>query len=79
MCQTLAAGGDEAMTALHDKHSAHTTLRQKEEAQATAMRSMIEGVLGEALDMEAQDESLDPLEAVMRAGHEQLHVAAQAE
>ena len=78
MCQTLAAGGDEAMTALHDKHSA-LTLRQKEEAQATAMRSMIEGVLGEALDMEAQDESLDPLEAVMRAGHEQLHVAAQAE
>ena len=78
LCQQLAAWGDEAMAALHDQRSART-LRQKEEDQAAMMRSMMEDALGQPLDMEAQDESLDPLEAVMRAGHERLHEAMQAE
>jgi hypothetical protein len=78
LCEILAAQGDEAMAALHDKHSP-SSLRQKEQEQAAEMRSMIEGVLGKSLDMAAQDESPDPLEAVMRASHEHLHEAAQAE
>ncbi|MDB5870444.1 MAG: DnaJ domain protein [Polaromonas sp.] len=78
LCQTLAAFGDESMAALHDQRSPRT-LRQKEEDQAALMRSMMENALGQPLDMAAQDESLDPLEAVMRAGHERLHEAMQAE
>ena len=78
LCRTLAAGGDEAMAALHDKRSP-LSLRQQEEGQAAVMRSMIEGVLGKPLDMDLDDESLDPLDAVMRASHEHLHEAAQAE
>jgi len=78
LCEMLAGYGDEAMAALHDQRSART-LRQKEEDQAAMMRSMMEGVLGQPLDMDAQDASLDPLEAVMRASHERLHDAMQAE
>ncbi|NDP61024.1 hypothetical protein [Polaromonas sp.] len=78
LCETLAAFGDEAMAALHDQRSART-LRQKEEDQAAMMRSMMEQALGAPLDMQAQDDSLDPLEAVMRASHERLHEAMQAE
>lgn len=78
LCETLAASGDEAMAALHDQRSART-LRQKEEDQAAMMRSMMEDALGRPLDMQAQDDSLDPLEAVMRASHERLHEAMQAE
>lgn len=78
LCQQLAAEGDEAMAALHDQRSART-LRQKEEDQAALMRSMMEDALGQPLDMDAQDDSLDPLEAVMRASRERLHEAMQAE
>ena len=78
LCETLAAFGDESMAALHDQRSART-LRQKEEDQAALMRSMMEQALGGPLDMQAQDDSLDPLEAVMRAGHERLHEAMQAD
>jgi hypothetical protein len=78
LCETLAAFGDEAMAALHDQRSART-LHQKEEDQAAMMRSMMEQALGAPLDMQAQDESLDPLEAVMRASRERLHEAMQAE
>lgn len=78
LCAMLAAHGDEAMAALHDQHSART-LREKEQDQAAMMRSMVEGVLGQPLDLDAQDDSLDPLEAVMRASHERLHEAMQAE
>ena len=78
LCETLAAFGDKAMAALHDQRSART-LRQKEEDQAALMRSMMEQALGGPLDMQAQDDSLDPLEAVMRAGHERLHEAMQAD
>ena len=78
LCETLAAFGDESMAALHDQRSART-LRQKEEDQAALMRSMMEQALGGPLDMQAQDDSLEPLEAVMRAGHERLHEAMQAD
>ena len=78
LCETLATFGDEAMAALHDQRSART-LRQKDEEQAAAMRLMMEQALGGPLDMQATDELLDPLEAVMRAGHERLHEAMQAE
>ena len=78
LCKMLAAYGDEAMAALHDQRSART-LREKEQDQAAMMRSMVEGVLGQPLDLDAQDDSLDPLEAVMRASHERLHEAMQAE
>ena len=78
LCETLAAFGDKAMAALHDQRSART-LRQKEEDQAALMRSMMEQALGGPLDMQAQDDSLDPLEALMRAGHERLHEAMQAD
>ena len=78
LCRTLAADGDEAMAALHDKRSP-LSLRQQEEGQAAVMRSMIEGVLGKPLDMDPHYVSLDPLDAVMRASHEHLHEAAQAE
>jgi hypothetical protein len=78
LCETLASFGDEAMAALHDQRSART-LRQKEEDQAALMRSMMEQALGGPLDLQAQDDSLDPLEAVMRASHERLHEAIQAD
>lgn len=78
LCETLAAYGDEAMAALHDKRSPRS-LRQKAEDEAAAMRALMEGVLGRPLDMDPQDESLDPLDAVMRASHEHLQEAAQAE
>lgn len=78
LCETLAAMGDEAMAALHDQRS-ERTLRQKEEDHAALMRSMMENALGRPLDMAAQDDSLNPLEAVLRAGQEHLHEAMQAE
>lgn len=78
LCETLAAHGDEAMAALHDKHSPRS-LRQKEQDHAAEVRALMEDVLGKSLDMDPQDESLDPLDAVMRAGHEHLQQAAQAE
>ena len=72
LCETLAAGGDEAMAALHDKHSPRS-LRQKEEDEAAEMRAMMKGVLGDRLDVDLEDESLDPMErmeALMRASRE---------
>lgn len=78
LCDALAVYGDEAMAALHDKHSAYS-LREMAEEKASAMRAMMEGVLGRPLDVEEGDESLDPLDAVMRAGQAQLRQAAQAE
>lgn len=78
LCEMLAVFGDEAMAALHDKHSANS-LREMAEEKASVMRAMMEGVLGRPLDVEDGDESLDPLNAVLRAGQEQLRQAAQAE
>jgi hypothetical protein len=78
LCETLAAGGDEAMAALHDKRSPRS-LREVEEGHAAEMRALMEGMLGKPLDIDAQHESLDPLEAVMRASQEHLQQAMQAE
>ncbi len=78
LCETLAAYGDEAMAALHDKHSPRS-LREKEQDHAAEVRDLMEGVLGKSLDMDPHDESLDLLEAVMRASHEHLQQAVQAE
>ena len=78
LCETLAADGDEAMAALHDRHSPRS-LRQKEQDHAAEVRALMEGVLGKSLDMDPHDQSLDPLDAVMRASHEHLQQAAQAE
>ena len=78
LCETLAAGGDEAMAALHDKRSPRS-LRQKEESHAAQMRAVVEGILGKPLDLSSQDESLDSLEAVLRASREHLQQAEQAE
>lgn len=75
LCETLAAGGDEAMRALHDKRSPHS-LHEKEQAAAADLRAMMEDVLGQPM---ALDESLDPLDAVMRAGMAHMQEAAQAE
>lgn len=80
MCEELAVHGDEDMAALHDKHSAYS-LREMAEEKASAIRAMIEGVLGRPLEVEEDDddESRDPFDAMMRAGQEQLRQAAQAE
>ena len=78
LCEALAASGDESMAALHDQRSART-LRQKEEDKAAQLRSMMEQALGEPLDVQGQDVGLDPLEAVMRAGHERLQEAMRAD
>lgn len=78
LCETLAMKGDAEMAALHDQRSPQT-LRQKEQAQAAGLRAMMEEALGQPLDMDAQDESLHPMEALMRAGQEGLSAAMQAE
>jgi hypothetical protein len=48
-------------------------LRQKEEDEAAMMRAMMEDALGQPLDMDAQDESLDPMEALFRQLASALH------
>ena len=75
LCEALVAGGDGAMRALHDRHSRHS-LQRKEQDAAAGMRAMMEEVLGQSL---ALDESLDPIEAVMRAGMAHMQGATQAE
>jgi len=76
LCEELAALGDAAMAALHDRHSP-ASLREKAQDHAAHLRAMVEDALGKPIDMDGQDESLDPLEAMMRAAREQLHQAAQ--
>ena len=78
LCEMLAMKGDAEMAALHDQRSPRT-LRQKEEAQAAGLRAMMEDALGQSLDMDAQDESLNPMEALLRAGEAGLSAAMQAE
>jgi hypothetical protein len=75
LCEALAADGDEAMRALHDKHSRYS-LQQKAQAAAADMRAMMEDALGQTIEV---DESLDPLDAVMRAGMARMQETAQAE
>ena len=84
LCELLAASGDKAMAALHDKHSAKS-LHDKHEEERAGMRAMMSGALGDRLDVDLEDESLDPLvrlEALLRAtqaqaAHEQEQEAAR--
>ncbi|MCX7255640.1 MAG: hypothetical protein NTZ64_02635 [Polaromonas sp.] len=78
LCEALAIKGDAEMAALHDQHSPHT-LRQKEEEQAAGLRAMMEDALGQSLNVDAQDGSLNPMEALFRASQEGLNAAMQAE
>ena len=83
LCELLAASGDKAMAALHDKHSSQS-LHDKHEEDAAGMRAMMKGALGDRLDIDLDDESLDPmarLEALLRATQEQAahEEALQAE
>ena len=78
LCEMLAMKGDAEMAALHDQRSLHT-LRQKEEEQAAGLRAMMEDALGQSLDVDGQDESLNPMEALFRASQEGLNAAMQAE
>lgn len=75
LCEHLAADGDEAMRALHDKHSQHS-IEEKQQAAAASVRAMMEGVLGRPLDT---DLPLDSLDDVLFAGMEQLRDAVEAD
>ena len=75
LCAALVAGGDESMRALHDKRSRHS-LDEKDQAAAAGMRAMMEDVFGKPLEV---DESLDPVDAVMRAAMAHMQEATQAE
>ena len=79
LCAALVAGGDESMRALHDKRSRHS-LDEKDQAAAAGMRAMMEDVFGKPLEVdESLDESLDPVDAVMRAAMAHMQEATQAE
>jgi len=83
ICEELAAAaGDEAMAALHDKHSPQS-LREKEKEKAAAISAMMKNVLGDRLDVDLDDETLDPMErldALLRATQEQAaHEEEQAQ
>lgn len=72
ICAELAAAGDAAMAALHDKHSPQS-LQEKAQEEAAAMNAMMKSVLGDRLDADLEDESLDPMvrmEAMLRAAQE---------
>lgn len=74
LCELLAASGDKAMEALHDKYSAQS-LHDKHEEAANRMRAMMKSALGDQLDVDLEDESLDPmerLEALLRATEERV-------
>ena len=74
MCEHLAAGGDEEMRALHDKHSPHS-IEDKQQAAAARVRALMERALGRPLDTDPPD-SLDD---VLLAGLAQKHEAAEAD
>ncbi|MEK6736210.1 MAG: hypothetical protein AABY47_06545, partial [Pseudomonadota bacterium] len=75
LCMQLVAQGDEEMKSMHDKHSSES-LAQKEQTAVMDMRDMIEDILGEPL---TDDESLDTVQDVLRAGMERLREAKTAE
>ena len=60
VCESLATSGDEEMAALHDKHSPQS-LREIKEAESASIRNMMKDALGDRLDVDLEDESLDPL------------------
>lgn len=71
----LVAQGDEEMKILHDKHSSES-LAQKEQFAMDDLRDMMEDMLGEPLP---EDESLETLQDVFKAGMERLREAEAAE
>lgn len=71
----LAAQGDEEMKILHDQHSSES-LAQKERSAMMDMRAMMEDMLGEPL---ADDEPLETVQDVFRAGMERLREVEAAE
>ena len=75
LCETLAADGDEAMRALHDKHSP-LSLAEMQQAAAAHVRAVMEANLGRPLDTELP---LDSLDDVLFAGMRQLRDAKEAE
>ena len=71
-CAELAAAGDEAMASLHDKHSPQS-LREMAQEEAAAMSATMKSMLGDRLDADLEDETLDPMvriEALLRAAQE---------
>ncbi len=78
LCEVLAIHGDAEMAALHDQHSPHT-LRQKEQDQAAELRASMEELFGRPLNIDEQDLSRNPMEALLRAGQEGFNAAMQAE
>lgn len=75
LSEGLAATGDEAMQALHDKYS-ERSLQEKEQDGVADMRGMMEDILGQPLESDA---SLDSMEAMMNAMAQQLQEAGEAE
>lgn len=71
----LVAQGDEEMKILHDKHSSES-LAQKEQSAMMDMREIMEDMLGEPL---TDDESLETVQDVFRAGMERLREVEAAE
>lgn len=71
----LAAQGDEEMKILHDQHSSES-LAQKEQSAMMDMRDIMEDMLGEPL---TDDESLETVQDVFRAGMERLREVEAAE
>jgi hypothetical protein len=78
LCEVLAIHGDAEMAALHDKHSPHT-LHQKEQDQAAELRASMEELFGRPINIDELDLSLNPMEALLRAGQEGFNAAIQAE
>jgi uncharacterized protein YdcH (DUF465 family) len=78
LCEALAMKGDAEMAALHDQHSPHT-LRQKEQNQAAELRASMEELFGRPINIDELDLSLNPMEALLRAGQEGFNAAMQAE
>ncbi len=74
LCETLAADGDEAMRALHDKHSP-LSLAEMQQAAAAHVRAVMEANLSRPLDTELP---LDSLDDVLFAGMRQLREEAEA-
>lgn len=62
MCEHLAAGGDEDMRALHDKHSPHS-IEDKQQMAAARVRAMMERASGYPLDTDPSDPIDDVREA----------------
>jgi hypothetical protein len=74
LCEALAAQGDTAMQALHDRHSRYS-LKAKRQDEAAQMQALVEDLLGRPL--EGADQGLSP-EDMLRAAMQQLDEKAAA-